>query len=144
MTSYISQQQAAVDLCVCGSGPPSDIPRSLTYTSCADCNIIMCGDIECRTEGEDALICGQCDKTVCRMCTKKAECSVKYCDNDGCSAYCDNCRYITCRIGGNDCDCCKGMVFDRLLQESTVQAAEMERLRAENRELRQALESGRN
>lgn len=94
--------------------------------------------------GEEAIICEQCEKTSCLLCIEAGEASVKYCDSDNCGAYCENCRYITCRIGGNDCDCCKGMVFDRLLQESTVQAAEMERLRAENRELRQALENNHN
>ncbi|KAL9187145.1 hypothetical protein ACHAXT_010865 [Thalassiosira profunda] len=110
------------------------------YTTCADCTILVCSNLDCENY-DDVCTCIQCRKRSCCLCSNKGDASVKWCEMDECEECCEDCRYIACRERTNDCQFCKALVFDRMLQESTVQGAEMDRLRAEIAELRRAQES---
>ncbi|KAL7427817.1 hypothetical protein ACHAXM_001010 [Skeletonema potamos] len=91
----------------------------------------------------DFALCSHCNEIFCNVCYEPFECSVCHvrhcprCENDGledvvtyclggnCEPYCSECRLISCREGTNDCNYCKGLIFDALLEECHVQQAQI-------------------
>ena len=105
---------------------------------------------------EDFNICTHCSKVVCYACGDDVNtcvgngCTIVTCgdcrddenvhhyadwcggQNYECETRCGDCRFRECSNGTLDCNDCKAMVFDRLLEQNAVKQSMIEQLRLEN------------
>ena len=102
------------------------------YRACTHCDEIICTGC-C----DDTHECNVCNKYYCPRCCKESgfEDEVEWCDAVGwggdCEAFCSDCRLSSCRNGNNDCYGCKGMAFDKLLEEFITKQTVVEDQRGE-------------
>lgn len=108
---------------------------------CADCHswdsfffCDTCNEVQCEGCGWNKYECSCCDVTNCEDCWDSSnDNAVVICsdengyNNEWCRAMCGECRLRECCDGYN-CNSCKLMVFDLLVEERNKKQAEVERL----------------
>ena len=108
LRSIVGKSSDIVDTCInCGGRD--------NFGVCMDCNTVYC----CGQNNEPCQLdilnwCQECPKVSCNACDPQ---TVDSCDPHCGMDYCNDCRDIVCRDGTNTCTSCKGMVYDRLLEE---------------------------
>ena len=98
--------------------------RTSEFRGCTHCNEIAC--IHC---DEHVYACDDCAMVSCDSCRNDdAQNTVHYCNAEGhyCEPKCGQCRYHGCCNGTIDCDHCKSIVFDSILEEWNQKQAEIE------------------
>eukprot|EP00984_Skeletonema_dohrnii_P006858 scaffold2436_cov80-Skeletonema_dohrnii-CCMP3373.AAC.11 len=112
-------------------------------------------------EGANYGYCLYCNRIHCKNCVAKDDrfecylCGIGYCQDCAgnvvgrevsicefgidCEPYCGDCRLSACRKGGINCNECKGMVFDTLLEECDTKQAQINSQRDEMTRLRREL-----
>jgi len=124
-----------------------DTERCIKCSNFADFDrCTHCSKIVCYACGDDV---GNCNGDGCNIvnCTdcmdEEVHNFVSWCSGYNCEGRCGDCRFRECCNGTLDCEACKAMVFDRLLEkfnekkvENGTKQAEIDQLRQELSQLR--------
>jgi len=111
--------QDLVDTCI-------DCASCHYFEACVDCNKIVCSECECNYIRS----CQFCGVKSCNECMEWDENTVSFCANTNCGCcLCNKCRLNECREGTNNCDGCRSLAFDKLLEENEVLRRDLEELR---------------
>jgi len=106
LTNIVEKSSDIVDTCIqCGS---------MDFHVCIDCHTVYCGQNNDTCQLDILNWCQECPKVSCNACDPH---TVDGCDPHCGMDYCNDCRDVVCRDGTNTCTACKGMVYDRLLEE---------------------------
>ncbi len=126
--SSLEQLESGVDF--------ADACNRCTYWTCYRV-CTHCDEIICTGCCDDTDECNVCNKYYCPHCCKENGFAdeVDWCEAVGwggdCEAFCSDCRLSSCRNGNNDCFGCKGMAFDKLLEEFNTKQTVVEEQRGE-------------
>jgi hypothetical protein len=104
------------------------------YSFCTHCNQILCDDC-CRINE-----CCVCNVRYCPSCCKDyGLAAVTLCNDDDCfDMHCSSCRLNRCKNGSN-CEWCRKLIFDALLEENIAKQALIDAQRIEIEALRQKI-----
>ncbi len=94
------------------------------FAVCYHCDEILC--IQCAHSNG----CIDCKAIYCLRCRNEGNSDVEFCRNDDCRLsewICKECRLDRCRYEGNNCECCRSMALDTLLDEKNELQEQLER-----------------